>query len=160
MNAVLAALIPIGTFIVFLYIIGRLFAGSVGRLLSQRSQRIETSLREADENLRRAEESQRESQRQLDQAHAEAQTILASAQKAATAQRESLVAQAEDDARALVARMHAEVQRERQAAVDELRREAGRLAVLAAGRVVSNALDETSNRSLADQAINDVGGGQ
>ena len=153
-------IVTIATFIVFLYIIGRLFAGPVGRMLGQRSQRIETSLREADENLRRAEESQRESQRQLDQAHAEAQTILASAQKAAAAQRESLVAQAEDDARALVARMQAEVQRERQAAVDELRREAGRLAVLAAGRVVSSALDETSNRSLADQAINDVGGGQ
>lgn len=152
------ALTEIITFVVVIYILWRLVGRTLTTMLSQRSDRIEQGLRAAEENQRRAAEAQAESQRQLDQAQAEARAIMESAGKAAEAQGQALMAQAKLDADALVQRAQATIQRERQAAVDELRREAGRLAILAAGKIVSTSLDEQANRELADQAIADVEG--
>lgn len=144
-------------FIAFFWLLYRLFGQRIAAMLRGRASRIEEGLRAAEENQRRAELMQHETQRQLDQAHTEAQSILAAANKAAEAQRQTLIAQARGEADALVQRTQAEMQRERQAAVDELRREAGRLAVVAASRLLRDALDAKTSRELADQAIVDIG---
>jgi F-type H+-transporting ATPase subunit b len=145
------------TFLVFLWLLSRLFGQRVSALLRQRADRIEAGLRAAEENQRRAEQMHHETQRQLDEARAERQSIVAAAHKAAEAQRQALIAQARGEADALVQRTQAAIQRERQAAVDELRREAGRLAVVAARRLISDALDARTSRELADKAIVDIG---
>jgi F-type H+-transporting ATPase subunit b len=145
------------TFLVFLWLLGRLFGKRGSAMLRQRADRIEAGLRAAEENQRRAEQMHQETQRQLDEARAERQSIVAAAHKAAEAQRQALIAQARGEADALVQRTQAAIQRERQAAVDELRREAGRLAVVAARRLISDALDARSSRELADKAIVDIG---
>ena len=146
------------TFLVFLWLLSRLFGQRVSAMLRQRADRIEAGLRAAEENQRRAEQMHHETQRQLDEARAERQSIVAAAHKAAEAQRQALIAQARDEADALVQRTQAAIQRERQAAVDELRREAGRLAVVTARRLISDALDARTSRELADKAIVDIGG--
>jgi F-type H+-transporting ATPase subunit b len=145
------------TFLVFLWLLGRLFGKRGSAMLRQRADRIEAGLRAAEENQRRAEQMHQETQRQLDEARAERQSIVAAAHKAAEAQRQALIAQARGEADALVQRTQAAIQRERQAAVDELRREAGRLAVVAARRLISDALDARTSRELADKAIVDIG---
>jgi F-type H+-transporting ATPase subunit b len=145
------------TFLVFLWLLSRLFGQRVSAMLRQRADRIEAGLRAAEENQRRAEQMHHETQRQLDEARAERQSIVAAAHKAAEAQRQALIAQARGEADALVQRTQAAIQRERQAAVDELRREAGRLAVVAARRLISDALDARTSRELADKAIVDIG---
>ena len=145
------------TFLVFLWLLSRLFGQRVSAMLRQRADRIEAGLRAAEENQRRAEQMHHETQRQLDEARAERQSIVAAAHKAAEAQRQALIAQARDEADALVQRTQAAIQRERQAAVDELRREAGRLAVVAARRLIGEALDARTSRELADKAIVDIG---
>jgi F-type H+-transporting ATPase subunit b len=133
------------------------FGKSAAAMLRQRADRIEAGLRVAEENQRRAEQMHHETQRQLDEARAERQSIVAAAHKAAEAQRQALIAQARGEADALVQRTQAAIQRERQAAVDELRREAGRLAVVAARRLIGDALDARTSRELADKAIVDIG---
>src|SRR5918911_531193 len=118
-------------FLAFLWFLNRVFGKSVAAMLRQRADRIEAGLRAAEENQRRAEQMHHETQRQ------------------------ALIAQARDEADALVQRTQAAIQRERQAAVDELRREAGRLAVVAARRLIGDALDARTSRELADKAIGD-----
>jgi F-type H+-transporting ATPase subunit b len=145
------------TFLVFLWLLGRLFGKRGSAMLRQRADRIEAGLRAAEENQRRAEQMHQETQRQLDEARAERQSIVAAAHKAAEAQRQALLAQARGEADALVQRTQAAIQRERQAAVDELRREASRLAVVAARRLIRDALDARTSRELADKAIVDIG---
>jgi len=155
-----AALLQIAAFIVFVYALWRLTARPVGKILRQRGQRIETGLRTAEENIRGAQEAQRETEQQLARARAESQSIIESANKAAVVQRQALVEQAQRDADALVARARDAIGRERQAAVDVLRREAGRAAVEAARRVLDRSLDANANRELADRTIADVGRGR
>jgi F-type H+-transporting ATPase subunit b len=144
-------------FLVLFWLLSRLFGKRVSAMLRQRADRIEAGLRAAEENQRRAEQMHHETQRQLDEARAERQSIVAAAHKAAEAQRQALIAQARGEADALVQRTQAAIQRERQAAVDELRREAGRLAVVAARRLIGDALDARTSRELADKAIVDIG---
>jgi F-type H+-transporting ATPase subunit b len=144
-------------FLAFLWFLNRVFGKSIAAMLQQRADRIEAGLRAAEENQRRAEQMHHETQRQLDEARAERQSIVAAANKAAEAQRQALIAQARGEADALVQRTQAAIQRERQAAVDELRREAGRLAIVAARRLIRDALDARTSRELADKAIVDIG---
>ncbi len=150
------------TLIAFLVVLYWLAARPVGKILNQRTDRIETGLRQASESQRRAQEIQQETQRQLDEAKVESQGIIAQANRAAELQRQTLLEQAQRDADALLARARDAIGRERQAAVDELRREAGRAAVYAATRVVEDSLKSNpdAGRQLADETITDVGRGQ
>jgi len=66
------------------------------------------------------------------------------------------MAQARAEAETLLQQARGEIQRERQAAVDRLRREVGALAVLAASRVVGSSLDTAANRARADKVITDL----
>ena len=148
--------IEVALFLLFLWVLNRLFYQPVSAIARERVERIEAGLRAAEESQRRAEETQREVQRRLDEARAEARTIIASAGKDAEAERQSLMAQAREQAEALLQQARVEIQRERQAAVDRLRREVGALAVLAASRVVGNSLDTAANRARADKVITDL----
>lgn len=157
-QTLITAAVQIITVAAIVYWLYRRLSAPIGAVLRQRTERIETSLRVAEASQKRAVEMQQESQRQLDQARVEGQAIAVMAEKAAVSQRQALVEQAEHDAAALAQRARTTIQRERRAAVDELRREASRLAVLAAGKVVVNALDGAANRTLADRAIADLEG--
>jgi F-type H+-transporting ATPase subunit b len=148
--------IEVATFLLFFWLLKRLFYQPVAEIARQRTERIEAGLRAAEESQRRAEETQRAVQRQLDEARAEARTIIAAAGKDAEAERQALMAQAREEAEALLQQARIEIQRERQDAVDRLRREAGSLAVLAASRVVGGSLDTVANRALADRVIADL----
>ena len=150
--------IEVATFLVFFWVLKWLFYQPVAAIARERSERIEAGLRAAEESQRRAEQTQREVQRQLDEARAEARTIIAAAGKDAEAERQALMARAREEAETLLQQARVEIQRERQAAVDRLRREAGALAVLAASRIVGNSLDTAANRERADKVIADLAG--
>ncbi len=153
-------IVQIITFLGFLYLLYRLTWRQLRNVMRNRSQRIETNLSTAEENIRRAQETQRETDGLLAQARTESQAIITQANRAAEAQRQALMEQAGRDAENLVQRARDTIGRERQAAVDELRREAALGAVNAARRVLDRSLDANVNRELADQTIADVGGGR
>ena len=111
-------------------------------MLNDRSEKISSALSQAAESQRRASETAQETERQLAQAREESAGIIASAQRAAEAQRQTLDAQARQDAQNLASGARDAIDRERRAAVDELRREAGLLAVSTATQVVRQGLDE------------------
>lgn len=146
------------TLIIVIALLYRYAGPAVAKTLTERSRHIETSLSQAAESERRARETTQETERQLVQAREESAGIVASAQRAAEAQRQTLDAQARQDAEGLTRRARDVIDRERQSAVDQLRREAGLLAVSAARQVVKESLDEGANQSLSDRVISDVGG--
>ena len=54
-----------------------------------------------------------------------------------------------------ISKAQAEIQRERDVAVDELRRQFGDLAISAAERVVRRSLDKDSHKDLIEQTLSD-----
>ncbi len=148
-------IIEVILFGIFLALLNRVFYRPISALIQQRAARVEAGQRADEESQRRTEETRQEIQRQLDQARAEAQGLIAAVTKDVAAQRQAMMAQAKDEADA---QAQEAIRGERQAAIEQLRRETGQIAILAASKVVGVSLDTAANRELADRAAADADG--
>ena len=123
------------------------------RMLDERSERIRDSLEASERARQEAASSQEETQRQLEEARAEGQQLIAQAREVADRFREEELAKARADITAERERAEANIQRERDAAIEELRGEFSGLAILAAERVIRRSLDESDHNDLIQQAL-------
>jgi F-type H+-transporting ATPase subunit b len=123
------------------------------RMLDQRSDRIKESLETAERVRQEAAESQDEMRTQLETARSEGQQLISQARETADRFRQEELAKARQDIGAERARAQANIQRERDAAIEELRREFAGLAIAAAERVIRRSLDESTHRELIDQVL-------
>ena len=102
------------------------------RVLDQRSNRIQESLEQAERVQREASEQQTAFERQVAEARR---------------QRADGIVEAE------LTRARAEIQRERDIAVEELRESFGALAVTAAERIIRRSLDENAHREIINEVL-------
>ena len=140
----------------FLILFGVLYAllyKPVLRMLDQRSDRIRESLETAQKARDDAARSQEEMQGQIEAARAEGQSMIAQAREVADRFREEELAKARQEIDTERTRAQANIQRERDAAIEELRREFSGLAISAAERVVERSLDESMHRDLIDKVL-------
>jgi F-type H+-transporting ATPase subunit b len=70
--------------------------------------------------------------------------------------RKELEAKAREQAEGLIARARAEIQQEREKAVQDLREQVADLAVMAAGRIIGESLDAKKHRELIERAIEEA----
>lgn len=123
------------------------------RLMDQRAERIRESL-EASERAREAAASSQEAvEAQLVDARREAQRIVEQAREAAERYRAEEMERARNEAENFVARARADIDRERDAAIDEVRANFADLAMTAAERVVRRSLDRQAHEELITQVL-------
>ena len=146
------------SFIILLLVLYKFLYGPVMRALDQRSQRIRESLDAAQVARDEAAVSREESERHLEAARAEGQQLVAQAREVADRFREEEMAKARQEIEASTARAEANIQSERDAAIEELRREFAGLAVTAAERVIERSLDESAHRELIDKVLEEGSG--
>ena len=140
-------------FIILLGIL-RLFAYKpLLRVLDQRAERIRESLAAADRVREEAATSQAAIQEQLNEARREGQRLLDQAREASDRYREEEMARARQEAEAFVARARSDIQRERDAAIEEVRSNFGDLAITAAEQVIRRSLDRQVHQELIDQVL-------
>ncbi len=123
------------------------------RMMDGRSARIRESLEKAEQAREQAARSQEDMQRQIEEARAEGQTMIAQAREVADRFREEELAKARQDIAAERDRARANIQRERDAAIEELRGEFADLAIKAAERVVGRSIDESTHRDLIEDVL-------
>lgn len=140
-------------FVLLLIILRAVAYKPILRMLDERSTRIRESMERADEIRRQAAQAEEEFTRRITEARREGQDIIAQAQKVSDRVREEEVAKTRTEVEELRARALADIARERERAMSELRRQVADLAVLAAGRAVGRALDESSHRRLLEEAL-------
>jgi F-type H+-transporting ATPase subunit b len=149
-------LISASTFIVFAGIAWYFgFSGLVGNLEARRA-RIEQGLKDADEARREREAAAEERQKTLTQARQEAQEILARGQRLAEEEHERGVAETRAEIERLREQAVAEIDAERQRAVAEVRAQVADLALLAAGKVVGETMNDERQRRLVEQFLTEV----
>ncbi|MSQ06052.1 MAG: ATP synthase F0 subunit B [Dehalococcoidia bacterium] len=127
------------------------------KVLDQRSERIRESLAAADQAREAAASSQATIQQQLDEARRQGQHLLDQAREAAGRYREEEMGRARNEAEAFVARARTDIQRERDAAIDEVRTHFGDLAITAAEQVIKKSLDRTAHHALIAQVLEEGG---
>ena len=121
--------------------------------LDRRSGRIRESLEAAQRARDDAARSQAETQDQMEAARAEGQQLIAQAREVADRFREEELANAREEIAAERTRAQANIQSERDAAIEELRREFAGLAITAAERVITRSLDESAHRELIEGVL-------
>lgn len=127
------------------------------KVLDQRSERIRESLAAADRAREAAASSQTAIQQQLDEARREGQRLLDQAREASIRYREEEMGRARQEAEAFIARARTDIQRERDAAVDEVRTHFGDLAITAAEQVIRRSLDRRAHHELIAQVLEEGG---
>ncbi len=141
------------SFVILVGLLTYLLYRPVIRVLDQRSDRIRESLEASQRAQEEAAQSREEMQGQLQAARAEGQQMIAQAREVADRFREEELARAREEIAAERSRAEANIQRERDAAIEELRREFAGLAVVAAERVIRRTLDDSDHGVLIEQVL-------
>jgi F-type H+-transporting ATPase subunit b len=143
-------------FLVTLGVLYRFAWGPLLNILEARRRRIQEGVEAAEQAKRDREAAAREYQARLEEARREGQRIIDRIAKEGEDLRKELEAKARQDADGIIARARAEIEQERQSAVQDLRRQAADLAVLAASRIIGESLDEKKHRELIDRAVEEA----
>jgi len=138
---------------IVLYLLRRYAFGVILRTIDARQDKINQSLDEAQEAVASVKANQAKAEKTIDDAAAEAREIINRAERLATEIHEDAREEAKVQAELTVVKAREEIDRERQAAVNELRRQAVDLALTAASRVIGENLSDDKSRQLAEEAV-------
>ena len=140
----------------FLLVLGLLFLFAyrpILRLMDQRAERIRESLEASERAREEAATSQAAVEEQLVEARREGQRIMDLAREAAERFRGEEMERARGDAETFVSRAQADIQRERDAAIEQVRANFSDLAITAAERIVRRSLDRQAHEDLITQVL-------
>lgn len=125
----------------------------VMRMLDERSGKIRESMEQTERIREQAAKAEEESKKRIETASKEGQEVIARAVRTGEELRQQAQREARQEAETLIARARVEIQRERDDAIDELRREFADLTILAAGKVIERSLDKEAHRQLIDKTL-------
>lgn len=123
------------------------------RMLDERSRKIKESMEQTELIKEQAARAEEEVKKRLDAAAKEGQEIIGRAARIGEETRRRAQQEARQEAEALIARARSEIRRERDEAIDELRKEFADLAILAAGKIIERSLDKKAHRQLIDKVL-------
>ena len=123
------------------------------RLMDQRAERIRESLEAADQARQEAATSREAVEEALNEARQQGQRLLDQTREAAERYRAEEMDRARQEAENFVLRARADIQRERDSAIEEVRANFGDLAITAAERVIGRSLDRQAHEDLIAQVL-------
>ncbi|MEM0964466.1 MAG: F0F1 ATP synthase subunit B [Bacteroidota bacterium] len=124
--------------------------------LKEREQAIEDSLTRAERANAEAQTLLAQNDAARREAESQAQAILRDAREEATRQRESEVAKTKDDIARMRESAAADIEAQKQQALNELRSEVASLAVGAAEKILQKEIDASEQSALVDRFIADL----
>ena len=146
-------------FIVFFLIVKSLAFKGLTATLETRRSTIEQGLKDAEQARSDRESAEQERATTVAEARREANEIINRAQKVAAETREQDIAATREELARLQERASTEIEAEKQRALAELRGEVTDLALLAAGRVVGDAMTSDRQRKLVADFLADSAAG-
>ncbi len=148
--------------VVFLVLLGILWKFAWGPLLAAvdaREDRIQTALDDSAEARDEAQALLAEHKAQLADARRQANELIAEGKAAGQRLRAEIEEKARAEAQSIVESARAEISRERDQAIRELRREAVDLALAAAGKLLDEKMDAQQDRALVVNYLDSVSKG-
>jgi F-type H+-transporting ATPase subunit b len=140
-------------FALFAFVLGKFAWGPLLEIVEAREKSVR-------DQVQGAEKAQAEAQALLNQradllkdATREREEMIGRAQKEAEVLRAELVAKARADAEGILERAKQQIEREKNQAVLELRRQVADIAIEAAGKIVKSSLTPEAQRKLVDETI-------
>ena len=144
------------TFLTLLVVLGVFGWRPMMAALAAREKGIQDNIDDARRQRDEAEALLAEYREQLAEGRRHAQAMVAEGREAADALRKELEAKAREESRTMLANARREIAREREAAVEAVRRESVDVALAVASRLLSERLDSQRDRQLAMDYIDDL----
>ena len=140
-----------------LFIVKKVLLNPVKNVIAERKAKADSQIADAAKLRTEAEAMKAEYEQNLQNARAEANEIVANAQKTATARGDEIVGEARAQAAALKQKAEADIAQERKKAVNEVKDEIGGIAMEIASKVVEREISEKDHKDLIDEFIKNVG---
>jgi F-type H+-transporting ATPase subunit b len=144
------------TFIIVLAILRAKAWKPLLQALTEREERIRTALQHAEDAQAEAQRLLEDNKRQLAKAEEESQRIIKQGRELGDRLKAEIVDKANTSSRAMIEQAKDEIQREKEAALTQLRTEVADLAIGVAGKLIDQNLDTAKQRQLADSAIKEL----
>ncbi|MBD0255521.1 MAG: F0F1 ATP synthase subunit B [Cytophagales bacterium] len=145
------------TFLVLLLLLGRFAWKPIMSSLREREETIEGALRSAELARQEMTKLRADNERLLDEARAERDAMMRKAQQTADAIVEEAKNKAAAESNRIVESARTAIQSERQAAIDDIRRQVATLSVDIAEKVIRRQINgDTQQRQLVDQFVKDI----
>ena len=144
-------------FLILLGIMYLLAYKPILRVMDRRADKIRESLEAADRATADAAKSQDTLQSQINEARLEAQKLIDQARSIAERYREDEQTKARQESESLVTRAREDIQKERDAAIQEVSNHFADLAVSAAERIIHRSVDRDAHKDLIEQVLQDGG---
>jgi F-type H+-transporting ATPase subunit b len=144
------------SFGVLLYLLKRYALPGIVEMLELREKKIKDNLDQAERLKQEAQQLLEQYEAKLKSVHAEGREILETARKQAQEQLEENEKRMEVETQRMLAEARAEIQRDQQQAMQEIRRTAADLTLLAAEKVLARSLNDADHRRLIDEAVREI----
>lgn len=144
---------------ILVFLLGKFAWGPILGAVEAREQGIQSALDEAASRNAEAAKLLAEHKEQLADARRQANELIAEGKTAGDKVRRDIEEKARVEAQGIVDRARAEIVRERDAAIDALRKESVELALAAASRLMQENLDQAKDRQLVERYLSEMGSG-
>jgi len=147
----------IANFLILLFLLHKFLYKPLLTMMDNRKKSIDDALDSAAAARKEVAESQTVIKEGLAEARAKADEVLAIAQKNSEKLKEEILAKAREQALAITAKAQAEIAHDRAEVIAALRLEVSDLIIAATKQLLQEAVDESVQKRLFDQYVNDMG---
>jgi len=141
------------TFVLLVLVLSKVAWKPLLQALHGRENGIREALREADEARKEAEKVLAENRQAIAKANEETARLLREGRELADQMKNDIVARAHESAKHAVEQAKDEIQRERDAALVQLRNQVADLAIKAAEKILDESLDAARQKKIVDKVL-------
>ncbi len=140
-------------FIIVLVVLWRFAYKPIVRMLDERSERIEKSVKQAEQIEKRVDAIEKEREEILNVARTEAQGIAQKAHEQVEERREEMVEAAKREVERVIGKGKQKLAEEKESMLRDLRKDVIDIAALAAEKILKGEVDKNKAQSLAEEVV-------
>lgn len=144
------------TFLVLFLVLRKVAWKPLLSVVNKREKSISDALKKAEDAKTEAEKMLEEHEKKLAQAQHEIQEMMKRNKELAEKIKTEMVENAKSEAQKLRDRAHADIERETESAISELKKQVADLAIQAASKLIQQNLDADKHRNLINDYIKDL----
>jgi len=144
-------------FAILLALLGKFAWGPILRMVDEREKGIQAKLDQAAASHAEAAKLLEQHREQIADARRQANELISEGRQAADRVRKEIEEKARAEGQGMIERARTEIERERDAALEALRKESVDLALAAASRLMQENLDQAKDRALVERYLGELG---
>ena len=145
------------TFLLLFFLLAKFAWKPLLKALSEREEKIRSSLEKADEAQQKLERLSAEGEEIIGKARAEAQAIVSDGKVAAEKIRDEIETKAKEKANTIVAQAEKQISAEKEQAISDIRGEVAALSIQIAEKLIRKNLSKKDNMTLIKESLDKAG---